>query len=127
MESWFLKLCESDPDSAILVEKAIDRLSEVGPALVAGCIRRALERGWNPGQQGSAFTLIATDDEPVVLLSEPPQYLIPFLWGMIPEGGGIGDLPRCTEIWGRDKHNTSQAPSDAPIGKGKRLINAFLP
>ncbi|MFD8534455.1 hypothetical protein ACFV0L_44295 [Streptosporangium canum] len=33
MESWFLKLCESDPDSATLVEKAIDRLADVGPAL----------------------------------------------------------------------------------------------
>ncbi|SNT45668.1 Phage derived protein Gp49-like [Streptosporangium subroseum] len=33
VESWFLKLCESDPDSAILVEKAIDRLAEVGPTL----------------------------------------------------------------------------------------------
>lgn len=33
VESWFLKLCESDPDSAALVEKAIDRLAEVGPAL----------------------------------------------------------------------------------------------
>ena len=81
---WFLKLCESDPDSAILVEKAIDRLPEVGPALVAGCIRRALERGWNPGQQGSAFTLIATEDEPVVLLSEPPQYLDPLPLGHDP-------------------------------------------
>ncbi|WP_436761903.1 type II toxin-antitoxin system RelE/ParE family toxin [Streptosporangium sp. V21-05] len=33
VESWFLKLCESDPGSAALVEKAIDRLAEVGPAL----------------------------------------------------------------------------------------------
>ncbi|WP_440064585.1 hypothetical protein [Streptosporangium sp. OZ121] len=32
-ESWFLKLYESDPDSAALVEKAINRLAEVGPAL----------------------------------------------------------------------------------------------
>ncbi|GAA3009951.1 type II toxin-antitoxin system RelE/ParE family toxin [Streptosporangium longisporum] len=33
VESWFLKLCESDPGSAALVEKAIDRLAEVGPVL----------------------------------------------------------------------------------------------
>ncbi|MFB9893307.1 hypothetical protein [Planobispora takensis] len=28
VESWFLKLCESDPDSAALIEKAIDRLPD---------------------------------------------------------------------------------------------------
>lgn len=33
VESWFLKLCESDPDSATSIERAIDRLAEVGPAL----------------------------------------------------------------------------------------------
>ncbi|MGN9782608.1 type II toxin-antitoxin system RelE/ParE family toxin [Nonomuraea sp. ZG12] len=33
VESWFLKLCESDPVSATLIERAIDRLAEVGPAL----------------------------------------------------------------------------------------------
>jgi hypothetical protein len=33
VESWFLKLCESDPDSATLIERAIDRLAETGPAL----------------------------------------------------------------------------------------------
>ncbi|MFG1686572.1 type II toxin-antitoxin system RelE/ParE family toxin [Nonomuraea sp. NPDC049269] len=33
VESWFLKLCESDPDSANLIERAIDRLAEVGPTL----------------------------------------------------------------------------------------------
>lgn len=33
VESWFLKLCESDPVSASLIERAIDRLAEVGPAL----------------------------------------------------------------------------------------------
>ncbi len=89
-----------------------ERTIAVRPALVAGCIRRALEQGWNPGRPGSAFTLTVTEDELAVLLGEPPRYLIPFLWGMIPEGGGIEDLPRCTEIWNRDKHNISQAPSD---------------
>ncbi|MEU4702188.1 hypothetical protein [Nonomuraea dietziae] len=89
-----------------------ERTIAVRPALVAGCIRRAIEQGWNPGQRGSAFTLTVTEDELAVLLGEPPQYLIPFLWGMIPEGGGIEDLPRCTEIWSRDNQNTSQAPSD---------------
>jgi hypothetical protein len=33
VETWFLKLCESDPDSASLVEQAIDRLASVGPTL----------------------------------------------------------------------------------------------
>ncbi|MET8049008.1 hypothetical protein ABZU75_15555 [Streptosporangium sp. NPDC005286] len=91
-----------------------ERTIAVRPALVAGCIRRAVEQGWNPGQPGSAFTLTVTEDELAVLLGGPPQYLIPFLWGMIPEGGGIEDLPRCTEIWSRDKQNTSQAPSNNP-------------
>jgi hypothetical protein len=31
VETWFLKLCESEPDSATLVEQAIDRLAAVGP------------------------------------------------------------------------------------------------
>ncbi|QYC38297.1 hypothetical protein Nocox_03335 [Nonomuraea coxensis DSM 45129] len=33
VDVWFLKLCESDPDTAALIEQAIDRLAEVGPAL----------------------------------------------------------------------------------------------
>jgi hypothetical protein len=33
VDVWFLKLCESDPDTAALIGQAIDRLSEVGPAL----------------------------------------------------------------------------------------------
>lgn len=33
VETWFLKMCESDPDSASLVEQAIDRLADAGPAL----------------------------------------------------------------------------------------------
>ncbi|ACZ86585.1 hypothetical protein [Streptosporangium roseum] len=89
-----------------------ERTTAVRPVLVAGCIRRALDQGWNPGQPGSAFTLTITEDELTALLGEPPQYLIPFLWGMIPEGGGIEDLPRCTEIWSRDRQNTGRAPSD---------------
>jgi hypothetical protein len=31
VETWFLKLCESEPDSAALIEQAIDRLAAVGP------------------------------------------------------------------------------------------------
>ncbi|GAA3082256.1 hypothetical protein [Streptosporangium carneum] len=91
-----------------------ERTIAVCPTLVAGCVRRALEAGWTPGQQGSAFPLTVTEDELTVLLGEPPHYLIPFLWGMIPEGGDIEDLPRCVEIWSRDKQNTSQTPSDPP-------------
>ncbi|GAA1007688.1 hypothetical protein Aple_071630 [Acrocarpospora pleiomorpha] len=33
VETWFLKLCESDPDTAALIEQAIDRLAETGPTL----------------------------------------------------------------------------------------------
>ncbi|MEU1878564.1 hypothetical protein ABZ470_14730 [Streptosporangium sp. NPDC020072] len=89
-----------------------ERTIAVRPALVAGCVRRAIEQGWNPGRPGSAFTLTIAEDELAALLGEPPQYLIPFLWGMIPEGGGIEDLPRCTEIRSRDEQHTSRAPSD---------------
>ncbi|GAA3418634.1 hypothetical protein GCM10018952_55040 [Streptosporangium vulgare] len=70
------------------------------PLLAADCIRWAVEQGWDPGQQGSAFalTVTVTENELAVLLSEPPQYSIPFLWGMIPKGGSIRDLSRRTEI-----------------------------
>jgi hypothetical protein len=30
VELWFLGLCESEPETAVLVERALDRLSEVG-------------------------------------------------------------------------------------------------
>lgn len=76
------------------------------PALVAGCIRRAVGQGWDPAQPGSPFTLTVAEDELPALLGEPPQYLVPFLWGMIPAGGGIEDLPGCTRIWSRDEPNT---------------------
>ena len=33
VETWFLKLCASDADTAALVEQAIDRLAAAGPAL----------------------------------------------------------------------------------------------
>lgn len=78
-----------------------ERTIVIRPLLVAGCVQRALDQGWNSGQRGSPFTLTITEDELPGLLGEPPQYLIPFLWGMIPEGGGIEDLPRCTQIWSR--------------------------
>ncbi|MFG1948683.1 hypothetical protein [Nonomuraea sp. NPDC048826] len=69
-----------------------ERTIVVRPVLVAGCIRRALDRGWNPGQRGPAFTLTVAEDDLPVILGESPEYLVPFLWGMIPEGGGIRDL-----------------------------------
>ncbi len=83
-----------------------ERTIAVRPALVAGCIRRAVDQGWNPAQAGSPFPLTVAEDELPALLGEPPQYLVPFLWGMIPVGGGIEDLPRCTQIWSRDAPNT---------------------
>ncbi|WP_206061152.1 hypothetical protein [Nonomuraea basaltis] len=100
-----------------------ERTIAIRPILVIGCIRRAVEQGWNSGQPGSGSTLTVTEDELAVLLGEPPQYLIPFLWGMIPEGGGIEDLPRCTQIWSREKPGANQAPSDGrlPADAGDRL------
>jgi hypothetical protein len=77
-----------------------ERTITIRPVLVARSIRRAVGQGWRPG---SAFTLAVTEDELPALLGGPPQYLIPFLWGMIPEGGGIKNLPRCTQIWSRDE------------------------
>ncbi|MEV5554824.1 hypothetical protein AB0L44_14335 [Nonomuraea wenchangensis] len=76
-----------------------ERTITVRPLLVGNCVRRAVEQGWRPGR---SCTLDVTEDELAALLGEPPRYLIPFLWGMIPEGGGIEDLPRCTQIWSRD-------------------------
>ncbi len=83
-----------------------ERTVIVRPVLVSGCVRRAVEQGWNAGRPGSGFPLAVTEDELAAFLGGPPQYLIPFLWGMIPEGGGIRDLPRCTQIWSRDEPST---------------------
>lgn len=33
VEAWYLALCESDPETADLIEDAIDQLAEEGPAL----------------------------------------------------------------------------------------------
>ena len=33
VDEWFVELCGSDPSTALLVERALDRLSEAGPAL----------------------------------------------------------------------------------------------
>ncbi|MFD5174998.1 type II toxin-antitoxin system RelE/ParE family toxin [Nocardia sp. NPDC058379] len=33
VDRWFMKLCESDPASAALIEQALDRLAAVGPSL----------------------------------------------------------------------------------------------
>lgn len=72
-----------------------ERTIALRPALVAACIRQALRQGWT---RDSSLTLTITEDELIAHLGEPPQYLIPFLWGMIPEGGTIKDLPRATQI-----------------------------
>ncbi|SEG67419.1 hypothetical protein SAMN05444920_103870 [Nonomuraea solani] len=78
-----------------------ERTIVVRPVLVAGCVRRAIEQGWDAGRPGPAFTLSIAEDDLTPLLGEAPEYLVPFLWGMIPEGGGIKDLPRATQIWPR--------------------------
>lgn len=89
-----------------------ERTIAIRPTLVDGCVRRAVEQGWNSARPGAAFPLTVTEDALAVLLGEPPRYLIPFLWGMIPEGGGIEDLPRCTQIWSRGRPSSDPAPSD---------------
>jgi hypothetical protein len=33
VEAWYLALCESDPETADLIEDAIDQLADQGPAL----------------------------------------------------------------------------------------------
>ncbi|MDP4507143.1 hypothetical protein [Nonomuraea turcica] len=114
--SYYLSLIPEEPAGVLVVSLPCarpdnwsgERTIVVRPILVNGCIRRAVEQGWNPAQPGTAFTLTITEDDLAVLLGEPPQYLIPFLRGMIPEGGGIEDLPRCTQIWSRDKPSTNQ-------------------
>ncbi|MFG3440958.1 hypothetical protein ACGF0J_27220 [Nonomuraea sp. NPDC047897] len=40
VEMWFMKLCESDLDTAALIEQAIDRLAEVGPTLLSAATSR---------------------------------------------------------------------------------------
>lgn len=73
-----------------------ERTIAVTPRLVGACVRRAVEQGWGPGR---SFTLDVTEDDLTAFLGEPPRYLVPFLWGMIPEGGGIEDLPPAVQIW----------------------------
>ncbi|MEW1838733.1 hypothetical protein AB0392_12325 [Nonomuraea angiospora] len=52
-----------------------ERTIAIRPALVVGCIRRAVEQGWNLGHPGSGFTLTVAEDE-LAVLGEPSQYLI---------------------------------------------------
>ncbi|GLX03010.1 hypothetical protein [Microtetraspora sp. NBRC 16547] len=76
-----------------------ERAIAVRPVLVESTIRRALDKGWAPDRRGRPFPLDITEDELPDLLGEPPNYVIPFLWGVIPLGGGIEDLPRARQIW----------------------------
>ncbi|WP_193318966.1 hypothetical protein [Nonomuraea phyllanthi] len=86
----------------------------VRPLLVAGCVRRAVEHGWNPAREGPAFTFAISEEDLTEVLGEPPRYLIPFLWGMIPEGGGVEDLPRAVQIRGRDGEPIGRIAHRAP-------------
>ncbi|MED7926262.1 hypothetical protein SMD20_18545 [Nonomuraea sp. LP-02] len=52
-----------------------ERAIAIRPALVVGCIRRAVEQGWNSGQPGAGFALTVTKDELAALMGEPPQHL----------------------------------------------------
>ncbi|GAA3009255.1 hypothetical protein [Streptosporangium longisporum] len=56
-----------------------ERTMTVRPALVAATIRRALDRGWDPSQTGSAFTLNLTEgDLNDVMNRHPPSHGITF-------------------------------------------------
>ncbi|WP_440104214.1 hypothetical protein [Streptosporangium sp. H16] len=56
-----------------------ERTMTVRPALVAATIRRALDRGWDPLQAGSAFTLSLTEgDLTDVANAHPPSHGITF-------------------------------------------------
>ncbi|MER5645778.1 hypothetical protein [Streptosporangium sp. NPDC002524] len=56
-----------------------ERTMTVRPTLVAATIRRALDRGWDPSQAGSAFTLNLTEDElSDVMNGHPPSHKISF-------------------------------------------------
>ncbi|GAA3709690.1 hypothetical protein GCM10022224_089010 [Nonomuraea antimicrobica] len=90
------------------------RTMAIRPVLVSECIRRAVEAGWDPRRPGSPFTLDVTEDDLTALLGEPPRYLIPFLWGLIPEGGSIKDLPRAVQI-----HPRNDTPSDEETPSGR--------
>ncbi|GAA2818724.1 hypothetical protein ABT362_01765 [Nonomuraea rubra] len=94
-----------------------ERTIAVRPVLVGACIRRAVERGWDPGSR-AGFALTVAEDELPALLGESPRYLVPFLWGMIPEGGGIEDLPRCTQVWSREDSPRSAEGADASSQSG---------
>ncbi|GAB1820846.1 hypothetical protein [Herbidospora sp. RD11066] len=65
----------------------------VRPALVASAIRRALAEGWT---RERPFSLDVTEDELPGLLGGPPDYVVPFLWGVMPVGGA---LPPARQIW----------------------------
>ncbi|MER7457129.1 type II toxin-antitoxin system RelE/ParE family toxin [Micromonospora sp. NPDC126480] len=59
VETWFLKLCATDPPSADLVSEAIDLLAEHGPALGRPLVDRLKGSSFHnmkelrPGSQGS--------------------------------------------------------------------------
>ncbi|MER5650676.1 hypothetical protein [Streptosporangium sp. NPDC002524] len=57
-----------------------ERTMTVRPALVAATIRGALDRGWDPSQAGSAFTLNLTEDElSDAMNGHPPSRIVPFV------------------------------------------------
>ncbi|MEV8633776.1 hypothetical protein AB0395_19165 [Streptosporangium sp. NPDC051023] len=57
-----------------------ERAMAVRPALVAGSMRMALERGWDPRQAGSAFTLNLTEgDLTDAMNGRQPSYMVPFM------------------------------------------------
>ncbi|WP_203872277.1 hypothetical protein [Planomonospora parontospora] len=57
-----------------------ERTMTVRPALVAAVIRTALERGWDPRQAGSAFTLDLDENDLADLMGgQSPSYEVPFM------------------------------------------------
>jgi hypothetical protein len=57
-----------------------ERTVAVRPALVAAIIRTALDRGWDPRQAGSAFTLDFNEDDLTDVMSgQSPSCGVPFM------------------------------------------------
>ncbi|MFF5249979.1 hypothetical protein ACFY3V_37340 [Streptosporangium sp. NPDC000095] len=52
----------------------------VRPALVTAIIGTALDCGWDPQQEGNAFTLDLNENDLIhVMGGQPPSYEVPFM------------------------------------------------
>jgi hypothetical protein len=75
VDIWFLKLCETDPATAALVEQAIDRLADEGPGLgrpLVDTLEHSKLRNLKELRPGSARQI--GDQDPVCLRPWPPGH-----------------------------------------------------